>query len=279
MSGQVFVHPNPQPFQLKPPVMVCDAIIHSQIPPPLPNTAHYLVSCGPPRSGKTSALLSMLTQNGPRIYAKAFHNVVVIMPESSISSLKNNPFEGISDDKVMHELTEATLRKVEEMAETAAKKGKFTLLFCDDMSAYLKDHCNLKAWQKLVNNRRHLRLSIWLISQTYKSIPLTNRRTITHLLMFKPNNRREGEAVVEELVLMPPAEWEAYTSHAFGGGEPHSFLFLDVDQQAVYDSSFNRLECPTARGTRGAAFEAPDLDQKVERPSKLPRTPGEPRKP
>lgn len=260
----VVVHPPEVPITLKPPVMVCDKIIHEQIPSPLPNTAHYLVSCGPPRSGKTSALISMLTQTSPRLYAKAYHQVLVIMPKSSLESLKNNPFAGLKDEQIQHELNETTLAKVAEMAEKMQKKDKFTLLYVDDMAAHLKDASNLKAWNNLINNRRHLRLSIWCIAQTYKSIPLSNRRTITHMLMFKPNNRKEGEAVCDELIMMPPAEWEAYVSHAFGSGEPHSFLFLDVDKQAVYDKNFCRLECAQAASMGGAAFEAPDLsNQKV----------------
>ena len=255
----VICHPNATSIVLKPPKMVCDKVIHEQIPFPLPNTAHYLVSCGPPRSGKTSALLSMLTQTGPRLYSRAFHNVMVIMPRSSIASLKDNPFEGIKEEKIQHELSATTLAKVEELAEEHQKKDKFSLLFVDDMSACLKDAENLKAWNKLINNRRHLRLSIWCIVQTYKSIPLSNRRTVTHMMLFKPNNRKEGEAIIEELIMMPPAEWEAYISHAFGAGEPHSFLFLDVDGQKVYDRNFSLLECPSGAKTGGAAFEAPDL--------------------
>lgn len=238
------ITPPPAPIALKPPVMVCDKPISDSIPAPLPNTAHYLVSAGPPRSGKTSALMSLLTQKNPRIYRKCFHNIMVIMPASSRKSLKEDPFDSLDDEKVFDELTPEVLDSVAEMARERMEDGKQSLLFVDDMAANLKNNDCLKAWNTLINNRRHLRLSIWCIVQTYKSIPLSNRRTITHMLLFKPNNRKEGEAITQELVMMPPNEWDLYVNHAFGGGVPHSFLFLDVDAQSVYDRDFNRLEVP-----------------------------------
>lgn len=220
--------------------MVCDKPIAKHIPAPLPNTAHYMVSCGPPRSGKTSALISMLTQSPP-IYKKAFHNIMVIMPPASRASLKTDPFESLDERKVFGELTPEVLDEVESISKDQMEHNKNSLLFVDDMAANLKNNDLLKKWNTLINNRRHLRLSIWCIVQTYKSIPLSNRRTITHMMLFKPNNRREGEAITDELVMMPPAEWDAYVTHAFGSGVPHSFLFLDVDGQSVYDRDFNKL--------------------------------------
>jgi hypothetical protein len=188
-------------------------------------------------------MLALLTQNKPKLYKKAFHNVMVIMPPSSRHSLKDDPFEGLSEEKVFDDLTPEALMAVETMAKGYMQQNKFSLLFIDDMAAALKDGNLLKGFNRLVNNRRHLRLSIWCVVQTYKSIPLSNRRTITHMLCFKPNNRTEGEAISKELVLMNPVEWDAYTTHAFGAGAPHSFLFLDVDRQTVYDQEFRQLQC------------------------------------
>lgn len=231
---------------IHPPVMVCDKPISANIPEPLPNTAHYMVSCGPPRSGKTSTLMAMLTQSNPSIYKKAFNNIMVIVPNSSRASLKTDPFDSIDKRKVFNELTAECLEKIHKIAEAYMKEGKQSLLYVDDMSSSLKDTECLKAWNKLINNRRHLRLSVWCIVQTYKSIPISNRKTITHLILFKPNNRSEGESITEELVMMPPNQWDAYVTYAFGEGKPHSFLFLDVEKQAVYDRNFSRLESGAA---------------------------------
>lgn len=196
----------------------------------------------------------MLTQTNPTIYRKTFNNIMVIMPSASRASLRDDPFESLDERKVFGELTPEVLDQVETIAREHMEDGKHSLLFVDDMAASLKNADLLKRWNTLVNNRRHLRISIWCIVQTFKSIPLSNRRTITHMLLFKPNNRREGDAITEELVMMPGHEWDAYVTHAFGGGIPHSFLFLDVDAQAVYDKDFNRLSI--AGNEYKASFES-----------------------
>ena len=56
----------------------------------------------------------------------------------------------------------------------------------------------MKLLNSLVNNRRHLRLSIWMSVQTYKSIPLSNRKTINVLVLFKCSNKAEIRAIWEE---------------------------------------------------------------------------------
>ena len=241
----MIVEPPAVPIALKPPVMVCDKPISNKIPEPLPRTAHYLVSCGPPRSGKTSALIAMLTQNSPQLYSRCFHNIMVIMPTSSRHSMQTDPFEDLDSRKVFDDLTPASLAAVQEIAEKTMNDGHNSLLYIDDMAANLKDPALLKQFNKLINNRRHLRLSVWCIAQTYKSIPLSNRKTITHMLFFKPNNKQEGISITKELVTVPEYEWDAYTRRAFGEhAPPHSFLFLDVEKQAVYDRDFNRLRFP-----------------------------------
>jgi len=45
----------------------------------------------------------------------------------------------------------------------------------------------------LINNRRHYRLSIFLLVQYYNSIPLQIRRLTTAISLFKPANKKELE--------------------------------------------------------------------------------------
>ena len=59
-----------------------------------------------------------------------------------------------------------------------------TLLLIDDYAIELKNYDVLKLLNNLVNNRRHLRLSIWMSVQTYKSIPLSNCKTINLCTCF-----------------------------------------------------------------------------------------------
>ena len=73
-----------------------------------------------------------------------------------------------------------------------AQEEEDTLLLIDDYASELKNNCLLKLLNSLVNNRRHLRLSIWMGVQTYKSIPLSNRKTINVLVLFKCMNKEQS---------------------------------------------------------------------------------------
>ena len=60
----------------------------------------------------------------------------------------------------------------------------------------------LKLLNSLVNNRWHLQLSIWMSVQTYKSIPLSNRKTIDVLVLFKCSNKSEIKLIFEEMTFL-----------------------------------------------------------------------------
>ena len=64
-------------------------------------------------------------------------------------------------------------------------------MLIDDYASELKNGEVLKLLNTLVNNHRHLRLAVRLSVQTYKSIPLRNRKTIYILVMFKCMNKAE----------------------------------------------------------------------------------------
>ncbi len=73
-------------LNFKPPDFLCDKCIHTQITPPLPSTAHAMLICGAPGSGKTSMMVSLLQEK--QAHKKEFDQVFVVMPPSSARSLK-----------------------------------------------------------------------------------------------------------------------------------------------------------------------------------------------
>jgi hypothetical protein len=57
-------------------------------------------------------------------------------------------------------------------------------LIIDDCTASLKDNEIQKQFKQLVYNRRHNHLSIFLLVQSYNSIPLNIRKTINNILIL-----------------------------------------------------------------------------------------------
>ena len=102
---------------------------------PFPSVASFMVFVGKSRSGKSSLITSLLSNR--RIYQNAFHNVIIEIPKYSFQSI-----------------------------EYAHDEGD-TVLLIVDYASELKNGDVLKLLNCLVNNRRHLCLSIWMSVQTY----------------------------------------------------------------------------------------------------------------
>ena len=224
-------------FAYDPPGMTCDAPISKHIKEPLPNTAAFVVFCGIPGSGKSSLAISLLTH--PEGYHKCFHHIFVVMPKTSRASIAGDPFEKHPEDKLFEELDASVLEKVESYCKVACEETQHSLLFLDDCAASLKDPKIQKLLKSLVYNRRHLKLTIWMLVQSYITIPLSLRKTISHLVMFKPRNRKETQTLFEELVFLPKEDQEALLLHVFD--QPHNFLLLDT-ARGRFHKNFNQLE-------------------------------------
>ena len=85
--------------QLKTPHFMIDHEFKS-IEKPFPSVASYMVFVGTSRSGKSSLMTSLLTNL--KMYYKAFHNVIIVIPKHSFKSMseKDNPFIALSEEDI-----------------------------------------------------------------------------------------------------------------------------------------------------------------------------------
>jgi hypothetical protein len=223
----------------EPPGMTVDNPISDRISDPLPNTASFLGFIGAPGSGKSSLMMSMLTN--PSFYHKAFHHIFFVCPASSRSSISGNPWEKHDPLKLHDELNQQVLNLVLEYSKTASHEKQFTLLILDDCGAELKNKEVEKMLKRLVWNRRHLRLTIWIMSQSFIAMPLSIRKSLSHCVMFRPRNKRETEAIFSELLFFPNEMREAIVQHVFPENDTHGFLFMNTNTGNIY-KRFNLLK-------------------------------------
>ena len=222
----------------KPPEFLCDKCISRTIEAPLPASHHFMAICGPAGSGKTSLMLGMLTSK--QMYRRAFHHVHLVMPEHSRGSIKDSPFEG--HDKSYDDLDWSTLNKIREAVEAASKKKQFSLLIFDDVGAALKDGEIQRLLKQLIWNRRHLRTSIWIMAQSFNSMPMAIRKSISHLTMFRPNNSKESKLLFEELVYMEKEVAAKLLEFVFqDNANGHDFIFADIAGGKFY-KNFDRID-------------------------------------
>lgn len=145
-------------------------------------------------------------------------NVSVISDHPSLKNL----------DFIIRELINEQLEKDDEERERK-------LLVFDDCVGYFNKS---EALGDLSTRYRHYNISVLICSQQYRKIPLILRNCATSLIFFNLANDREFDKIFDEF------------GHSFGQNflqvvlpylkEPHSFIFLNKEDQKVY-FKFNKL--------------------------------------
>lgn len=224
---------------LRKPTFMCDTKLHSKLDnyelTSLLNKSNFTLFLGPPASGKTTMMISML--NTPSLFKRCFNKIFVFMPSHSRGSLKENIFEQLPNEQLFDSLTDETINEVFDQIEEVAEDGGFSLLVLDDMQAYLKDKYVAKRLTEIVANRRHLRTSIWMVAQTYKSIPKQVRQMLTNLFVFKVR-KSEMANIFEEQVELMKDNFNDVVKKVFH--EPHDYLFIDTLSQRIF-KNFDEL--------------------------------------
>ncbi len=109
------------------------------------------------------------------------------------------------------------------------------------MTVFLKQKSVEEKLREMIFNRRHNYTSIIVLVQSYIAMPLDLRKTLSHFFMFKPRNKKEAEAIWEELMFVPRNVGEELLRFAFR--EPYDFLMGDCTTGEMY-RNFNRILIP-----------------------------------
>jgi adenylate kinase family enzyme len=195
------------------------------------NVYGFLSVIGRPGSGKTSLAISFITDKN--VYKKTHNHVLILMPENSINSLKNNPFKKLDQDNIYGELTDDTIANVYNKINGYSKENEKTILFLDDMTASLKSTAFIQQTLKtLIYNRRHLKLNIIITAQSFCNISLDIRKNIQNLILFKPS-KKEFELVFEELFESKKDLFLSIMKITYDD-DNHNFLFMNIPSQRLF---------------------------------------------
>ena len=226
---------------LETPKMLCDGDIHKKLNDyeltKFLNQHSTNLLVGAPKSGKTSLLVSFFQSK--KVLRKCFHNIYLMMPPDSVASLKDNLFESLPKDQVFDDMTAENLRNILERVQSEDKSCN-NVIIIDDLGAKLKNPEVLKLMKELVMNRRHLRLSIYFLTQTYYSVPKEVRRLFTNIFVFR-TSKTELTTIFDELV-------EGYDKYVMKISKlvydkPHQWLFINTDSQRFF-KGFDELILP-----------------------------------
>jgi hypothetical protein len=156
------------------------------------------------------------------------------MPQPSQDNLKKNIFAQVPE-RVFTELNAETLQDCEnrimQYNEEYPKRMKNCIII-DDMTVYLKNKGTEKVLRHIINNRRHLGITIFILSQTYHSIPKEIRRLINNMVVFNCS-RSELISIMEEH-FENIKEDNVLDLKKIVFREPHDFMFLNTESQRLF---------------------------------------------
>lgn len=237
MSIEIVEHNHPK---LKIPECVCDNELH----PALNNyellklafnkQSSATLIIGKPGSGKTTFLQSLFSnRNGLRgKYSKIF----LFCPPRSRDSMLDGALNQLDEERIYDELNYDNLYEVIELCKMEndnelKTKLKFCLIF-DDMGAYLKNKDTLKLFNELMMNRRHMRTSIFMLTQTWHSCSKECRRLFSNFFIFKVNKRALTEIFDEILEEQNKELINDVAKLVYD--KPHSFLYINSDNGRMF---------------------------------------------
>jgi|TARA_R110000803_G_scaffold32664_6_gene71818 hypothetical protein len=227
--------------------MHCDKCITDSkgrsVAAPLMKTSHFYIISGASGSGKSNLIINLLKstkttkdKKHKKSYRNMFDNVILVSP--SAHTVKDSPLENISDDQKFNSISEDMFDLVDSMTEDAVEDDKHTLLILDDVSSQLRLKENEKLLNQLVKNRRHLNLSIWVVTHKVTDAPPSLRSNANLIYLFKPKTNKEINTIQEEYMMMPKKEADELMKAAYKNR--YDFMLIDTSLRSSSDFVFYR---------------------------------------
>ena len=194
------------------------------------NCHQSTVIVGRPQSGKTSLLYSFFKSKD--LLRFVYDKIFLFQPSASRASMADNIFESLDDNQVFEEMTLENLQYVDDNRE-----GN-TCIIMDDMGAYLKDKQIRKKLKELMFNRRHKKISIFFLVQTWYSIEKDIRKLFSNLIVFRCS-KTEMETIFKEVVEEKHDSMNQIVKLVYD--KPHQYLFIHLDTQTFF-KGFDRID-------------------------------------
>ena len=213
-------------------------------------------------SGKSTFVLNLLRKK--QMYRRAFDNIFLVSP----SAQRDDKFDKLcselsSEDKCFDECTADVLTDIRERVEKfndeflsdkkniKKKKRPHSLLILDDCISDLNKGSEIKnVINKMVMNSRHLKLSIWIVSQKFKMISTAIRANSDLLTFFNNKNDVERKSLEEygiDTKLLDLLDKPSDFVHFVLRGNPKSFINLKPIL-SVKDTKSNNAPSDKAHG-------------------------------
>jgi hypothetical protein len=183
---------------------------------------------GKPGQGKSSFLYSLIKNPLRKIY----HHIYVFTPEKSMSSVKNNIWEKLPEDQIFFEFNYENLNEVLDKIHDTPKNEN-NVIIADDMASFLKQAETKQLMKMILQNKRHLSLSVFFLVQTYFSVEKDLRRIFDNFFIFKVS-KNELNNIFDEQVEQHKDKVMDIAKIVYD--KPYQFLFIHPESQRLFKS-------------------------------------------
>ncbi len=186
-----------------------------------------LILQGSVRSGKSNLIMNVIYNDN--MYHKAFDQVIFISPTIHQDLTLEKMRE---DDEIIKlddpEDLDDILKKIVDSQQEEENENDHLLLVIDDCLGYIKPASYLNF---LCTRYRHYRLSLIITSQDFRSIPNKIRQNATGYIIWKTNNKKELNKILEEFGSL----FEGFEKHyKEATDKPYNFLFMNLRNLSLY---------------------------------------------
>jgi len=238
------------------PVLACPvddtAGLPYQVAKPLPKKSFAMYISGAPGSGKTNLWLSLLTSRPtkkktqvPRFYYRYFDKIYLI--SNSLATLPLDKLN-LDPDRVFDEFNDGMLMDI--ILDEKDDENNNILILLDDCIKQLK---NSQELGKLILNRRHCcqnadkegqsGTSVIITAQTYNLLPLNLRKNMSHIAIFRTENKKELQSIMDELMSDLTENQARQVLNTAWNNSSHGFLFIDATKSTTnrYYANFDKI--------------------------------------
>jgi hypothetical protein len=216
--------------------------LDSKLHEALPRHPFLQLYVAPPKSGKTNLLMNVLFNENYYKADKYFDTIYYISPTQLFDKTCKHylpKMENIVQISQVEDIInlETILQHIIDGQKKLFKKGEDMeriFIILDDCVSYLKPIA------VLATTYRHHNLSIAIVSQNFRSIPLMVRNCASSIVVFHLNNMKEVEKINDEYGENHSADFTpmllAHTA------KKYSFIHIDNERMKIY-SAFENLIC------------------------------------
>lgn len=186
--------------------------------------------------------------NGVRqSYRKVFNKILICSPTlGQGKSAKNDPFKDVPGEQKWKTFTIAHMDEIFKTIESNRDDDEQTVLILDDIGAQLRKSAHAeKQLVTLLQNRRHLFCSVFILVQRYKDLPSGIRNNMSHFVSFRPKNQLEHMSICDEVFPFHRRQHQKIMDYVFDNADRFSFLLIDMSLKETnkfrYFNKFNEI--------------------------------------